>query len=103
MNYKAPVNFLSDLQDGRSTLGNRCFGVLVGRRKNCMCEIDWCFPLMRLWTKTFIMRQTTLRGSSIKLSKRVKRCFYHQRTFIPIVFDTFNFLASNIVDLLKKV
>ncbi|PNX75891.1 auxilin-like protein [Trifolium pratense] len=44
---KALVNFLTDPLESRGEIYievGRCSGVWMGRRKTCMCGLDWSFP-----------------------------------------------------------
>ncbi|GAU17410.1 hypothetical protein TSUD_232870 [Trifolium subterraneum] len=73
---EAPVNFLTDPQERRSTL--RPADVVV---------YGW----------------TALKAASSKMSKHEKACSDNQHVFIPFAFDTFGFLAPEAVNLLKRV
>nr|GEX83388.1 putative reverse transcriptase domain-containing protein [Tanacetum cinerariifolium] len=69
---EAPVNYLTDPLDGRSTL--RPADVLAA-----------------------------LKAASGKVTKHEKACIENQHVLIPFVFDTFGFLASEVVELLSRV
>jgi hypothetical protein len=60
-------------------------------------------PLVGLWTEDFTARHATLKAASSKVAKHEKSCSENQHGFIPFAFDTFGFLALEVVDLLKKV
>jgi hypothetical protein len=47
--------------------------------------------------------QTSLKAASSKMVKHEKACSDNQHVFIPFAFDTFDFLAPEAVDLLKRV
>jgi hypothetical protein len=49
------------------------------------------------------MTYTTMKTILSKMVKYKKICSDNQRVFIPFVFDTFNFLASEGVDILKSL
>lgn len=57
-----------------------------------MCELDWGFTTYRI------------RDASRKVVKHEKTCYDNQHIlFIPFDFDTFGFLAPEVVDLLHRV
>lgn len=58
---------------------------------------------MGLKTRGFTVRQTTLKAVSCKVSKHEKACSDNQHAFISFIFDTFDFLAPETVDLLQRV
>jgi len=60
-------------------------------------------PLVGLGVGTFKVGQTTLRIASSKMIKHEKACSNNQHVLILFVFDTFGFLASEVVDLLHRV
>ncbi|KAL4586839.1 hypothetical protein LXL04_011484 [Taraxacum kok-saghyz] len=51
----------------------------------------------------FTMGQAALKAVSCKVMKHEKACIENQHVFIPFVFDTFGFLATEAVDLLNRV
>jgi hypothetical protein len=57
-------------------------------------------PLVGLRTETFTVEQVAFKAASTKVAKDEKTCYDNQHTFIPFVFDTFYFLAPNVVSLL---
>ncbi|WJX46713.1 hypothetical protein P8452_33486 [Trifolium repens] len=73
---EAPVNFLTDPQEGRSTL--RPADVMV---------YGW----------------VALKAASCKVAKHEKACSDNQHAFIPFAFDTFGFLAPEAASLLQRV
>jgi len=47
--------------------------------------------------------QATLKVASSKVAKHEKTCSDNQHTFIPFAFNTFGFLALEVVNLLQRV
>ncbi|MCI00955.1 5'-methylthioadenosine/S-adenosylhomocysteine nucleosidase, partial [Trifolium medium] len=47
--------------------------------------------------------QAALKAASSKVAKHEKTCSENQHAFIPFTFDTFGFLAPDVVDLLRRV
>ncbi|GJR92752.1 RNA-directed DNA polymerase, eukaryota, reverse transcriptase zinc-binding domain protein [Tanacetum coccineum] len=76
---EAPVNFLTDLLDGRFTL-----------RPADVFDF-------------LIVRHAALKAASCKVTKYEKAFIKNQHVFIPFVFDTFGFLAPEAVELLNRV
>jgi hypothetical protein len=101
---ETPVNFLTDPQEGRSTL--RPADVLVhgwiGGKHACV-DLTEASPLVGLGTEDFTVGYAALKAASSKVAKHEKVCSDNQHVFIPFAFDTFDFLASEVVDLLKRV
>jgi hypothetical protein len=60
-------------------------------------------PLVGLTTGGFTVGQTALKAASSKVVKHEKACSDNQHAFIPFAFDTFGFLASEAVNILKRV
>jgi hypothetical protein len=91
---EVPVNFLTNQQEGRSTLRptDVMRHVWVGGKHACV-YLTWVSPLIGLGTKTFTVGQADLKAASCKVAKHEKTCSYNQHTFIPFAFDTFGFLA----------
>jgi hypothetical protein len=52
---------------------------------------------------TFTVGQTTIKVVLSKVAKYEKTCSNNQHTFIPFVFDTFDFLTPEAVSLLQRV
>ncbi|GJT93516.1 hypothetical protein Tco_1082361 [Tanacetum coccineum] len=75
---EAPVNFLTDPLDGRSTSD-------------------------QLTSRGFTAKQTVLKAVSCKVTKHEKACIENQHVLVPFVFDTFDFLAPEAVELLNGV
>jgi SpoU rRNA methylase family enzyme len=59
--------------------------------------------LMGLGVKDFTVGRAALKAASSKIAKHEKTCYDNQHVFILFVFDTFDFLALEVVDLLKRV
>ncbi|GJV68014.1 putative reverse transcriptase domain-containing protein [Tanacetum coccineum] len=101
---EAPVNFLTDPSDGRSTL--RPADVLifgwVGGKHACV-DLTGVSPLVRLSSRGFTVGQAALKAASCKVAKHEKACIENQHVFIPFAFDTFGFLAPEAVELLTRV
>ncbi|KAK2418388.1 hypothetical protein QL285_040591 [Trifolium repens] len=101
---EAPVNFLTDPLEGRSTL--RPADVLVygwvGGRHACV-DLTGVSPLVGLMTGGFTVGQAALKAASSKVVKYEKSCSDNQHAFIPFAFDTFGFLVPEAVDILKRV
>jgi hypothetical protein len=68
-----------------------------------MCGLDWISPLVGLSTGAFTVEQTTLKSAPSKMVKHEKICYDNQPTFIPLVLDIFDFLTSDVVNLLQIV
>jgi hypothetical protein len=60
-------------------------------------------PLVFLRVETFTVGQAALRAVSTKMAKHEKTCFDNQHPFIPSVFDTFDFLIPDVVNLLQRI
>jgi len=60
-------------------------------------------PLVGLGVRDFTVGQAVLKAASSKVTKHEKTCSDNQHSFIPFVFDTFGFLASEVVDLLYRI
>ncbi|GJY27321.1 hypothetical protein Tco_0402047 [Tanacetum coccineum] len=101
---EAPVNFLTDPSDGRSTL--RPADVLVfgwvGGKHACV-DLTGVSPLVGLSSRGFTVGQAALKAASCKVTKHEKACIENQHVFIPFAFDTFGFLAPEAVELLTRV
>jgi hypothetical protein len=101
---EAPVNFLTDQQERRSTL--HLADVLVyewvGGKHACV-DLTEVFPLVGLGIGNFTVGQTALKAASSKMVKHKKACSDNQYIFILFVFDTFGFIAPEAIDLLKTV
>ncbi|WJX88063.1 hypothetical protein P8452_70185 [Trifolium repens] len=101
---EAHVNFLTDPQEGRSTL--RPADVIVygwvGGRHACV-DLTGVSPLVDLRAGTFTVGQAALKAASSKVARHEKACFDNQHAFIPFAFDTFGFLAPEAASLLQRV
>ena len=58
---------------------------------------------MGLGVGPFTVGQTVLKVASNKVAKHEKPCSDNQHAFIPFAFDTFGFLAPEVVDFLHRV
>ncbi|GKE94597.1 hypothetical protein Tco_1579452, partial [Tanacetum coccineum] len=99
---EAPVNLLTDLSDGRSTL--RLADILVFRwvgGKHACVDLTGVSSLMGLSSRGFTAGQAALKATSSKVTKHEKACIENQHVFIPFAFDTFGFLAPEAVELLS--
>ncbi|CAJ2667597.1 unnamed protein product [Trifolium pratense] len=72
-------------------------------RKHACVDLTRVSPLVGLKTGDFIVGQEALKAASSKVVKHEKTCSDNQHVFIPFAFDTFGFLAPDVVDLLKRV
>jgi len=101
---EAPVNFLTDPLDRRSTL--RPAEVMVYGRvggKHACVDLIGVSPLVGLGVRPFAVGQAALKAPSSKVAKHEKACSENQHAFIPFAFDTFGFLAPEVVHLLHRV
>ncbi|GJW38137.1 hypothetical protein Tco_0063982 [Tanacetum coccineum] len=101
---EAPVNFLTDPSDGRSTLRPAdilVFGWVGG--KHACADLTGVSPLVGLSSRGFTAGQAALKAASGKVTKNEKACIENQHVFIPFAFDTFGFLAPEAVELLSRV
>ncbi|MCI35762.1 auxilin-like protein, partial [Trifolium medium] len=87
---EAPVNFLTDPQEGRSTL--RSADVLYGwvGGKHACVDLTGVSPLVRLRVGDFTVGRTALKAASSKMAKHDKACSDNQDVFIPFAFDLSN-------------
>ncbi|KAK2372319.1 hypothetical protein QL285_073465 [Trifolium repens] len=101
---EAPVNFLTDPQEGRSTLHPADVLVYgwVGGKHACV-DLPGVSSLVELGVGDFTVGREALKAASSKMVKHEKTCSDNQHVFIPFAFDTFGFLAPDAVDLLKMV
>nr|GEX03266.1 putative reverse transcriptase domain-containing protein [Tanacetum cinerariifolium] len=101
---EAPVNFLTNPSDGRSTL--RPTDVLVfgwvGGKHACV-NLTRGSPLVGLTSRGFTAGQAALKAASSKVIKHEKACIRNQHVFIPFAFDIFGFLAQEAMELLSRV
>jgi hypothetical protein len=61
------------------------------------------FPLVELRVGNFMVGLTALKAAPRKMVKHEKVCYDNQHVIIPFVFDNFDFIAPEVVDLLKRV
>lgn len=101
---EAPVNFLTDPLEGRSTL--RPADILVfgwaGGKHACV-DLTGVSPLVGLRDNGFVAGQAALKAESSKAAKHEKACLENQHVFIPFAFDTFGFLAPEAGEFLTRV
>ncbi|GKC38851.1 hypothetical protein Tco_1051235 [Tanacetum coccineum] len=101
---EAPVNFLTDPLEGRSTL--RPADILVfgwaGGKHACV-DLTGVSPLVGLRDNGFVAGQAALKAESSKVAKHEKACLENQHVFIPFAFDTFGFLAPEAEEFLNRV
>ncbi|GJY96472.1 hypothetical protein Tco_0513382 [Tanacetum coccineum] len=101
---EAPVNFLTDPSDGRSTLKQAdvlVFGWVGG--KHACVDLTGVSLLVGLSSRGFTAGQAALKAASGKVTKHEKACIENQHVFIPFAFDTFGFLAPEAVEPLSRV
>ena len=98
------MNFLTDPQEGRSTLRPADVMVYgwVGGKHACV-DLTGVSPLVGLREETFTVGQAALKVASSKVAKHEKTCFDNQHAFIPFAFNTFGFLTSEAASLLQRV
>lgn len=82
---EAPVNFLTDPRDGRSTLDQEMFRYTIGLK---------VMEFLKLFRQLLLQNLQNLRHKSA--------CTTNQHSFIQFAFDMFGFLAPDTV-LLKKL
>jgi len=101
---EAPVNFLTDPLERRSTLRPADVMVYgwVGGKHACV-DLTGVSLLVGLGVMPFTVGQAALKAASSKVAKHEKACSDNQHVFIPFAFDTFSFLASEAVGLLHRV
>ncbi|KAL8250233.1 hypothetical protein R6Q59_033926 [Mikania micrantha] len=86
---EAPVNFLSDLCEGRG--------------KHACVDLTGVSPLVGLRDTGFVARQAVLKAELGKIAKHEKACAENQHAFISFAFDTFGSLAPDAATFLKRV
>ncbi|GAU47853.1 hypothetical protein TSUD_404300 [Trifolium subterraneum] len=101
---EAPVNFLTDPLEGRSTLRSVDVQVYewVGGKHACV-DLTEVLPLVGVTTEDFTVGQTTLKAASSKVAQYEIACSNNQHAFIPFAFDTFGFLAPYVVNILQRI
>jgi hypothetical protein len=101
---EAPMNFLTDPLDRRSTL--RPVDVMVYEcvgGKHAYVDLTRVSPLVGLGVWPFTVVQATLKAASSKAAKHEKTCSDNQHAFILFAFDIFSFQAPEVVYLLHRV
>ena len=101
---EAPVNFLTDQHDGRSTLRSAdilVFGWIGG--KHACVDLTGVSPLFGLGSGGFTAGHAALKAAACKVVKHENACIANQHVFVPFAFDTFGFLAPEVVELLNIV
>ncbi|KAM0014048.1 putative exostosin [Helianthus debilis subsp. tardiflorus] len=101
---EAPVNFLTDPMEGRSTL--RPADLLVfgwARGKHACVDLTGVSPLVGLKENGFVAGQATRKAESKKVNKHAKACAENQHVFVPFAFETFGFLAPEAIQFLTRV
>ena len=86
---EAPLNFLTDPREGRSTLRPAdvmVYGWVGG--KHARVDLTGVSPLVGLGTRTFTVGQAALKAASCKVVKHEKACSDNQHAFISFAFDT---------------
>lgn len=91
------MNSLTPPGDDISTL--RPVNVLVySWSGGSMCvDLTRISPLVAFGSGAFIVGHAATKAAENKLSNHEKACQVNQHNFIPFAFDTFGFLASDIV------
>ena len=101
---EAPVNFLTDPTEGRSTL--RPANLLVfgwaGGKHACV-DLTGVSPLAGLRDNGFVAEQAMKRAETKKVEKHAKACEENQHVFVPLAFDTFGSLAPEAIRFLTRV
>ncbi|KAL8234283.1 hypothetical protein R6Q59_020383 [Mikania micrantha] len=101
---EAPVNFLTDLLEGMSTL--RPVDILMfdgkGGKHSCV-DLIGVSSLVGLKDTGFVAGQAALKAESGKVAKHEKACLENQHVFTPFAFDIFGFLAPEAVNFLNQV
>ncbi|KAJ0885045.1 hypothetical protein HanPSC8_Chr10g0440881 [Helianthus annuus] len=101
---EAPVNFLTDPMEGRSTLRPAdllVFGWAGG--KHACVDLTGVSPLVGLRENGFVAGLAARKAESKKVDKHAKACAENQHVFIPFAFDTFGSLAPEAINFLTRV
>ncbi|KAF5790327.1 hypothetical protein HanXRQr2_Chr09g0381871 [Helianthus annuus] len=99
---EAPVNFLTDPTEGRSTL--RPADLLVfGWGEHACVDLTGVSPLVGLKENGFLAGLAARKAESKKVDKHAKACAENQHVFIPFAFDTFGSLAPEAINFLTRV
>ena len=89
---EATMNFLTDPQDGRSTL--RPADILV---------FGWIGGKLGSLLLLVLGVRVSQLGIACKVVKHENACIANEYVFVPFAFDTFGFLAPEAVELLNRV
>ncbi|MFS7925874.1 putative exostosin [Helianthus anomalus] len=100
---EAPVNFLTDPLEGRSTLLHAEILFLWERGKHVCIDLIGVSPLVGLRDHGFVAGQAITKGGAGKVVKHEKACIENQHVLVPFAFDTFGALAPDAVRFLKRV
>ncbi|KAL5704885.1 hypothetical protein ACHQM5_023249 [Ranunculus cassubicifolius] len=92
---EAPVNFLTNPQEGRSMPIPADVLVYrwIGGRHACV-DLTGISPLVGLGSWVFTAGQAADKAALAKVEKHEKVCLDNQHEFIPFAFDTFGYLSS---------
>ncbi|KAK2381131.1 hypothetical protein QL285_068765 [Trifolium repens] len=74
----------------------------VGGKHACV-DLTGVSSLVGLTTGDFTVGRAALNAASSKVAKHERACSDNQHAFIPFAFDTFGFLAPDVVTILKRV
>ncbi|MFS7939598.1 putative exostosin [Helianthus anomalus] len=101
---EAPVNFLTDHMEGRSTLRPVDLLVFVwaGGKHACV-DLIGVSPLAGLRENRFVAGQAIRKAESKKVDKHAKACADNHHAFVPFAFDTFGSLAPEVICLFTRV
>ncbi|MFS8000676.1 putative exostosin [Helianthus anomalus] len=101
---EAPVNFLMDPMERRSTLRPTdllVFGWAGG--KHACVDLTGVSPLVGLRENGFLAGLAARKAESKKVNKHAKASAENQHVFIPFTFDTFGSLAPEAINFLTRV
>ncbi|KAJ0795426.1 putative galactolipase [Helianthus annuus] len=101
---EAPVNFLTDPMEGRSTLRPAdllVFGWAGG--KHACVDLTGVSHLVGLRENGFVAGLAARKAESKKVDKHAKACAENQHVFIHFAFDTFGSLAPEAINFLTRV
>jgi len=78
---------------------------IISIRKMARCRflINLKSGKVYLFLPHFFLNFRLIKAASSKVAKYEKMCSDNQHAFIPFAFDTFDFLAPEVVDLLRRV
>ena len=101
---EAPVNFLTDPKDGRSSL--RPADILIFswvQGKHACVDLTGVSPLVGLRDQGFIVGDAARKAEAGKVVKHDRACTENQHVFVPLAFDTFGGFAPEAVRFLQRV